>query len=128
MRQVIVNMKDYIFADAVAQALRSDGASDFAVENIGRPGDIVQYCSILSTYALLMEVTRYEPFTLDERLMIGDAVKRSAPECKVVLLVDENSEKELAKRVRAAKKDGFIDQFIYGSTSASFLVALMDAL
>ena len=128
MRQVIVNMKDYIFADAVAQALRSDSASDFAAENIGRPGDIVQYCSILSPYALLMEVTRYEPFTLDERLMIGDAVKRSAPECKVVLLVDENSEKELAKRVRAAKKDGFIDQFIYGSTSASFLVALMDAL
>ena len=42
--------------------------------------------------------------------------------------MDENSEKELAKQVRRAKKEGLIDQFIYGSTSASFLVAMMDAL
>ncbi len=128
MRQVIVNMKDFVFADAVAQALRSDSGSDFAVQNISRPGEILRYCNILSAYALLMEVTRYGPYTLDERLGIGNAVKRAVPTCKVVLLVDENSEKELAKQVRRAKKEGLIDQFIYGSTSASFLVAMMDAL
>lgn len=128
MRQVIVNMKDFVFADAVAQALRSDSASDFAVQNISRPGEILQYCDILSPYALLMEVTGYGSYALDERIGLGNAVKRAAPACKVVLLVDENSEKELAKQVRCAKKEGFIDQFIYGSTSASFLVAMMDAL
>ena len=31
MRWVIVNMKDYIFADAVAGALRGDKGSDFKI-------------------------------------------------------------------------------------------------
>lgn len=55
-------------------------------------------------------------------------VKKQNPNCKIVLLVDENSDKEIANEVRQAKKDGLIDQFIYGSTSASYLVAMMDAL
>ena len=54
---------------------------------------------------------------------------RSAnPDCKIVFVVDENSEPEVADRVRQAKKDGLIDQFIYGSISASYLVALVDTL
>ena len=65
---------------------------------------------------------------MEERLKIRNAVKNVHPDCKVVLVVDENSEKEASDRVRQTKKDGLIDQFIYGSTSASFLVALMDAL
>lgn len=32
MRIVIVNMKDYIFADAVAQSLQADKKSDFVVQ------------------------------------------------------------------------------------------------
>ena len=31
MRRVIVNMKDYIFADAVTQSLQADQQSDFNV-------------------------------------------------------------------------------------------------
>lgn len=45
-----------------------------------------------------------------------------------MLVVDENSESELAEQVRQAKKDGLIDQFIYGSISAGYLVALIDTL
>lgn len=33
-----------------------------------------------------------------------------------------------ARQVRQAKKEGLIDQFIYASISASYLVALMDTL
>ena len=55
-------------------------------------------------------------------------MKRDTPDCKIVLVVDENSEKKLAEQVRQAKKDGLIDQFIYGSISANYLVALMDTL
>ena len=68
------------------------------------------------------------PYEMEERLKIRNAVKNVHPDCKVVLVVDENSEKEAAARVRQAKKDGLIDQFIYGSTSPAYLVALMDTL
>ena len=111
MRWVIVNMKDYIFADAVAGALRGDKGSDFKIASI-----------------ILMEVNGYPPYVLEERLKIRDAIKEVNPDCKIVLVVDENSEKKVAEEVRRAKKAGRIDQFIYGSISASYLVALMDTL
>lgn len=45
MRWVIVNMKDYIFADAVAGALRGDKGSDFKIECVSTPEDILQYAA-----------------------------------------------------------------------------------
>jgi len=50
------------------------------------------------------------------------------PECKIVFVVDENAEKEVAKQVKQAKKDGLIDQFIYGSISATYLADIVDSL
>ncbi|MDD6539525.1 MAG: hypothetical protein PUF85_01900 [Firmicutes bacterium] len=55
-------------------------------------------------------------------------MKARSPGCKIVLVVDENTEKKLADKVRQAKKDGLIDNFIYGSVSATYLLAVIDAL
>lgn len=128
MRRIIVNMKDYIFSDALAQSLQPDPHGGFAVQRVTAPEEVEQYSRLCEPYAVLMEVTRYPPYSLEERLKIRNAVKKIHPDCKVVLVVDENSEKEAADRVRQAKKDGRIDQFIYGSISAAYLVALMDTL
>ena len=43
-------------------------------------------------------------------------------------VVDENTEKKLADKVRQAKKDGLIDNFIYGSVSSTYLSAVIDTL
>ena len=61
-------------------------------------------------------------------MKIREAVKWQNPECKIVLIVDENTEKETARKVKQAKKDGLIDQFIYGSISASYLADIVDSL
>lgn len=126
LRCVIINMKDYIFADAVAQALQSDKESDFKVEKVYTPQEIKQYGKIASI--VLMEVSGCAPYNLEERLKIRDMLKAENPDCKVVLVVDENSEKETAKRISQAKKDGIIDQFLYGSVSAAYLSAVIDTL
>ena len=39
-----------------------------------------------------------------------------------------DAEKKLAAQVRQAKKDGLVDQFIYGSVSSAYLTAVMDTL
>ena len=49
-------------------------------------------------------------------------------ECKIVFLVDEKADPTVAKKVRQAKTDGLIDQFIYTSISASYLLGLMETL
>lgn len=128
MRRVIINMRDYIFADAIAQALQTDDNSDFTVQRVTSADEIEQYSKLCDPYAVLMEVTGYLPYTLKERLKVRNAVKAVHADCKVILMVDENSEPDIADQVRKAKKEGQIDQFIYGSVSANYLVALMDTL
>lgn len=126
MQRVIVNMQNFVFSEAIERALRSGG--DFAVSVVQDPREVARQCSLLAADALLMEVTGYTPWLLCERLTLRTEVKRRTPDCKIVLLVDENAERQVAEQVKQAKRDGLIDQFIYASTSASFLVALMDTL
>ena len=128
MRRVILNMKDRIFADAVANTLRADEQGEFYVVPTTTSEEALEYGVTCDPYAVLMEVNGYPPYVLEERLKIRDAVKKVNPDCKIVLVVYENSEKKVAEEVRRAKKAGRIDQFIYGSISASYLVALMDTL
>lgn len=90
--------------------------------------EIADKCYTLAATAALMEVTGYQPWGFEERMNQCKAIKRKCPDCKTAFLVDENSEKELSEKVKQAKKDGLIDQFIYSSTSASYLIALMETL
>ena len=55
-------------------------------------------------------------------------VRAVSPESKIVLLCDENAEKDVAYSVKAAKQDGRIDAFFYASVSTSYLIAALDTL
>ena len=127
MRRIVVDMQNYLFTDAIARTLRS-ADSDFDVRRSENPEKTAELCSLCEPYALLMEVTGYTPWRLEERLKIRNEVKQRSPQCKIVLIVDENAEKKLAQRVLQAKKDGLIDNFIYGSVYATYLSAVIDTL
>lgn len=127
MRRVVIDMQNVLFADAVAEALRRFD-SDFETVMSERPDKTLSLCEIVLANVLVMEVTAYTPRKLEERMKIRDELRKRNPDCKIVLVVDENTEKGLADRVRQAKKDGLVDNFIYGSISSSYLSAVIDAL
>ena len=127
MRRVVVDMQNALFADAIATALR-DFDSDFEVYQSESPAKTTDMCAFTEANILIMEVTAYTPWKLEERMKIRNELKVQSPGCKIVLEVDENTEKKLADKVRQAKKDGLIDNFIYGSVSATYLSAVIDAL
>ena len=127
MRKVVVDMQNALFTDAISTALKNFD-SDFNVYQCDKSDNTVDLCSFVEADVLIMQVTSYMPWKLEERMKIRDAVKANNPGCKVVLVVDENTEQKLADRVRQAKKDGLIDNFIYGSVSATYLSAVIDAL
>ncbi len=127
MRRIAINMQNALFCNAIADTLRRSG-NELEPYTIDSPDKVVGDCKWIAPYALLMEVTGYTPWKLVERLKIRDAVKEMYPDCKIVLIVDENAEKAVAKQVKQAKKDGLIDQFIYGSISASYLADIVDSL
>ena len=127
MRRVVIDMQNYLFADAIALALKN-ADSDFYVCRSENPENTVDLCCLSVPYALLMEVTGYSPWRLEERMIIRNEVKHLTPHCKIVLIVDENAERPLTRRVLQAKKDGLIDNFIFGSVSAEYLTAVVDTL
>ena len=127
MRRIVINMQNALFCNAISETLRR-AENDLDPSTVDTPDRVVDECKWLTPYALLMEVTGYTPWKLCERMKIRDAVKAQNPECKIVLIVDENAEKEVAKQVKQAKKDGLIDQFIYGSISATYLADIIDSL
>ena len=125
MPRVVVNTQNYMFADMIKRTLES---GDFSVTIVDKPEKLLPEFNRTAANIVLMEVTGYTPWKLEERFKIRDEAKQQSPHCKIVLIVDENTEKELARRVLQAKKDGLIDNFIYGSISASYLSAVMDTL
>ena len=124
MRRVVVDMQNALFADAIATALRNFD-SDFEVYQSESPVKTSDMCTFTEANILIMEVTAYTPWKLEERMKIRGEVKAQNPGCKIVLVVDE---KKLADKVRLAKKDGLVDNFIYGSVSSTYLAAVIDAL
>ena len=127
MRRIVINMQNALFGNAISETLRNS-ENEFDAYTVDSPEKVVDDCRWMAPYALLMEVTGYTPWKLCERMKIRDAVKQMYPECKIVLIADENAEREIARQVKQAKKDGLIDQFIYGSISAAYLADIMDSL
>ena len=127
MRRIVINMQNSLFCNAISETLRISG-NELNPYSVDSPDKVIDECKWVVPYALLMEVTGYTPWKLCERMKIISSVRLQIPECQIVLIVDENAEKELAKEVRQAKKDGLIDQFIYGSISATYLADIVDSL
>ena len=121
MRKIVVDMQNFLFADSVATDFRS---SDYDIDVIRTesPKDTLELCQVYKPYVLMMEVTSYTPWKLSERLKLRDKVKAVCPGCKIALIVDSNTEKQAAKDIRDAKKNGLIDQFFYGSMTAEYLM------
>jgi hypothetical protein len=127
MRRVAINMQNFLFCNAISETLRMSG-NELEPYAIDSPDKVVDECRWLEPYALLLAITGCTPWMFSERMKLRDAIKEKHPDCKIVFIVDENSEKQIACQVKQAKKDGLIDQFIYGSISASYLSDIVDSL
>ena len=121
MQKIVVDMQNYLFADSVAAAFKNSDY-DIDVVRAESPMNTVELCRLYKPFVLIMEVTGYTPWLLCERLKLRDKVKTVCPECKIALIVDSNSEKQAARDIRDAKKNGLIDQFFYGSMTAEYLI------
>ena len=127
MQKIVLDMQSGLYAKAIQRRLVQE-LDDYQVIISESPDKTVQRCRMLEPYALLMEATGYTPWMLEERLAIRNEIKKDNPNCKIVILVDDNADKALANKVKKAKKDGLIDAFLFGSSTDSYLAAMMDSL
>lgn len=127
MRRIVLDMQCALFADAISQAL-TGSEIDFEPLLSESPDDTVALCKSSNAYAIILEIAGYPPRRLEERLLLCEEIRANAPGCKLVFLVDEKADEALAAKVRQAKKDGLVDNFIYASVSPTYLSAVIDAL
>lgn len=119
-------MRSFVYTDAVSKVLRETG--DFQVIVAETAAVILPQCRAHAATHLLMEVADASPYTLEERIAAAAQVRRTEPDCKVALFVDERAGGALAERVKEAKRNGLIDQFIFSSVSAGYLAALLETM
>ena len=125
MPRIVINTRNYMFADMIMRTLEGN---DFSVTVVEKPERLMQEFNRTAANIVLMEVTGYTPWNIEERMRLRRQINQIDPECKIVFLVDEKADPTVAKKVRQAKTDGLIDQFIYTSISASYLLGLMETL
>ena len=128
MKNIIISMQNILLSEAIARSFAETG--EFRIEQIlpGKTADTLSLCCAMQAEVLLMEVSHLEAYTLESRLALIDDVRRKIPGCKVALLCDENSDDNLARRVKIARQDHKIDAFFYTSVTPNYLTAAVEAL
>ena len=127
VKKIVLDLQSRLYAKAIRRLLVQE-LDNYQVVISKSPSETAKQCNLLHPYALLMEVTGYTPWRLEERLSIRDMVKKDSDDCKVILIVDDVSEPELAENLKNAKQSGLIDAFLFTSTTENYLDAEMDSL
>lgn len=126
MRQIVLDIQSGLYAEAIRRSLVQK-LEGYNIVISKTPQDTVLDCRVSKAYALLMEITKYSPWTLTERLAVRDKVKKLVPTCKIVFIVEE-SDRSIVAEVIKVKQAGLIEAFLFSSASETYLAAVMDSL
>ena len=129
MVKILVSIHNGLLAEAMTTMLRESGEFEpFCISSVSRNDNIAKNCEMLGAQMVLMEVSYSNGTAVETRLKEVREIRSIRPECKIVLLCDENSAPDIAQDVMLAKKDGLIDTFFYSSVTAKYLLAALLAL
>ena len=103
VKRIVGNMQNALFGNAIAETLRRSG-NELEPYTVANPDKVLDECKWIAPYALLMEVTGYTPWKLEERLKIRDAVKFRDPECKSFSLWTKMRKRKSPSRSNKQKK------------------------
>lgn len=128
MKNIVISIHNGLLSEMIATALYDSGEFMPLVAPFDKKTSILESCQRSKADILLMEVAYNAGTTLDARMTQISAVRQGAPDCKIVLLCDENSAPDIARKVAQTKKDGLTDGFFYSSVGAKYLVAALSVM
>lgn len=129
MKKIVVSIGNGLLAEAITQMLTDSGEfQPFRLPVGTKKNDIVDQCEMLSAETQIAEVSYANGTTIGARIAEVKELRKKLPNCKIVLLCDENSAPDIAREVMNAKKDGLIDTFFYSSVTTKYLLAALSSL
>ena len=129
MKRIVVSIQNGLLAEAITTMLQDSGEfQPFRLTVGNKKDDIVDNCQMLSADVMIAEVSYAVGTTVETRLYEVKEIRKRVPDCKIVLLCDENSAPDIAREVTLAKKDRLIDNFFYSSVTAKYLLAALSSI
>ena len=77
MPRVVVNTQNYMFADMIKRTLES---GDFSVTIVDKPEKLLPEFNRTAANIVLMEVTGYTPWKIEERMKLRGQIRQKDPE------------------------------------------------
>ena len=127
MKKIVLDIQSNIHAHTMERMLMQE-LDDCQVVISESPDATAEWCKTHRPDVLLMEVKMFSPWMFSERMAIRDKVKRSTENCRVVLFVDDESNKNLTEEVQQAKREGIIDAFLFDSVSENHFASVIDSV
>ena len=127
MKKIVLDIQSGIHAHNMERMLMQE-LDDCQVVISESPDSTAEWCKTHRPDVLLMEVKAFSPWMFDQRMDICRRVGRSTPECRVILFVDDETDRELTEKVRQAKRGGLISAFLFGSVSDSYFASVIDSV
>ena len=127
MKKIVLDIQSDIHAHTMERMLMQE-LDDCQVVISESPDSTAEWCKTHRPDVLLMEVKMFSPWMFSERMAIRDKVKRSTENCRVVLFVDDESNKNLTEEVKQAKREGLIDAFLFDSVSENYFASVIDSV
>lgn len=126
MKKIVISIQNGLLAEAITEMLSYSGEfQPFRMKVGNKKDDVVDCCEMFSADILLAEVAYSSGTAIETRLREVKELRQRVPECKIVLLCEENSTPEITREVIQAKRDGEIDNFFYSSVTAKYLLAAL---
>lgn len=126
MKTVVVNIPNSLMAGGICKYLRQDPG--LRVIRHDHREKISGMCIAAKADVLLAEARNYSPYTVSDWLTEYSMVRADRPQCKLAVVVDENSCPETANEVQQACSRGLIDVFFYGTVSGEYVTAVIASL
>lgn len=127
MKKIVLDIQSDIHAQTMERMLMQK-LDDCQVVISESPDTTAEWCKTHRPDVLLMEVKAYSPWMFGQRMTIRDKVGRSVENCRIILLVDDDTDGELTEQVRQAKREGLIDAFLFGSVSENYFASVIDSV
>ena len=127
MRKIVLDIQSSVHAHNMERMLMQE-LDDCQIVISEAPDSTPEWCKMHQPDVLLMEVKAFSPWMFSERMAIRDKVKRSTENCRVVLFVDDESNKNLTEEVQQAKREGLIDAFLFDSVSENYFASVIDSV
>ena len=128
MRKIVVSVQNGLLAESITRMLEESGEFLIYRSVVGSRNSLAVDCAMYGAEIVLMEVSLGRGLSLQSRLEETRQIKSTNPDCKIVLLCDENTSPDLAREVALVKKNGLVDGFFYSSVTGAYLVAALASL